>query len=152
MNIDKQIIIIIGLPGSGKTTFSKQFKDHIIFDDFISKFYDGKVMETIKMNNKICLIDPRLCMYNIFQRIIDKILKITDKQNIHLILFKNDINKCIHNIKKRQIEHDNNENNDKINIHIVNEKTLYSYAKEYDLKNYNDFESTIIDVYSVIYE
>lgn len=139
MNIsfDKQILIIIGLPGSGKTFFSKNIekKGYIIFDDFITSFYDGQIISCLKRNLKICLNDPRLCLKNIFDYYINKILKIVDKSNIYLILFENNSERCLKNINNR------NDNRKRV------EETVVMYSNQYDVCNYKNFEHCLIDVY-----
>ena len=67
------VIIIIGLPCSGKTELSKTFIGYHIFDDFISTFYNDKVISYIMKNRKICLNDPRLCIYDTFIKYMNKI-------------------------------------------------------------------------------
>ena len=65
----EKIIIIIGLPGSWKTTFSQKLKDYKIYYDFISKGYS--ITDLCKEN--ICLIDPRLTQLNLFKKCISEI-------------------------------------------------------------------------------
>ena len=39
--MDTKVIIVIGLPGSGKTTYSEKLSDvYEIHDDFITNFFD----------------------------------------------------------------------------------------------------------------
>jgi GTPase SAR1 family protein len=93
------IIILIGLPCSGKTTFLKSLKTYEIYDDFISTIYDGELFEAIEdPNKKICIADPRLCRYETFERYI-KIFE--GKHNILLILFENNAVKCLKNLESR---------------------------------------------------
>ena len=42
------IIILIGLPCSGKTKFLESLKTYEIYDDFISTIYDGELFEAIE--------------------------------------------------------------------------------------------------------
>ena len=45
------IIIIIGLPGSGKTTFANFLNiklNFLIFDDYLQTYYDGKLLNSLK--------------------------------------------------------------------------------------------------------
>jgi hypothetical protein len=139
--MNNQIIIIIGLPGSGKTTFSRKFKDFIIFDDFIQKFYDGKVINQLKLNKKICLIDPRLCIFDIFLKYINIIEKYVNRSQIHLILFQNVPESCLNNIKLS--------NNMKLgnNYLLSIEETIKNYSLKYSLENYNLWQSTIMIVW-----
>ena len=50
------MIIIIGLPGSEKTCMSQQFSNYEIYDDFISEFYNGKMIKSLKTNKNICIL------------------------------------------------------------------------------------------------
>lgn len=126
------MLIIIGLAGSGKTTYFNQHlsKDYEVFDDFISNFFDGEVMG--KINEEICLIDPRLCDYEMFKRIMTEIEKFVDKSKIKLLLFENNPERCLINAQMR-----------KKNV----AKMIDIYSKKYDLRNYMDYEYEILKVY-----
>lgn len=133
------ILIIIGLPGSGKTTyynnnFSKNYK---LYDDFISNFMDGDIINDIKNNVDICLIDPRLCNYNLFKSIINIIIEYIKPNNINLILFENMPNLCLINSQKR-------------NKNVIN--SINKYTNIYNINNYihdiNNYNCEIIQVYS----
>lgn len=132
----QNVIIIIGLPGSGKTTISKKFDNFVIFDDFISYYYNGKIIESLKTEKNICLIDPRLCIFSIFQKYIYEIEKFVDRNNIKLLLFENDINKCLNNIKKIDQK--------KQGI----EKIIFSYSKNYILDNYKSWNTIIYSIHT----
>jgi GTPase SAR1 family protein len=93
------IIIIIGLPCSGKTTFLNTLKSYEIYDDFISDIHDGKLLTAIEdRTKKICVADPRLCKFEIFERYIRTF---TSDHNILLLLFENNPVKCINNLQNR---------------------------------------------------
>jgi len=127
------MLIIIGLAGSGKTTyFHKNLGDkYHLYDDFISNFFDGEIIE--KINEDICLIDPRLCDYEMFKRIMNEIEKYIDRKNIKLLLFENNPEKCLINSQMRK------------NKNVA--KMIEIYSKKYDLKNYQDYNYEIIKVY-----
>lgn len=135
------LIIIIGLPGSGKTSYIKNnkiFKDFIIHDDFISNFFNGELMRDLKTNNNICVSDPRLCniqMFNKYIEIFQEVIK--DKSQIKLLLFENDKNKCLFNAKLR------NQKNKKV------DKTIELLSEIYNLENYKilDYSYEILSVY-----
>jgi RNase adaptor protein for sRNA GlmZ degradation len=129
-----QIIIIIGLPGSGKTYLSKSYEqdDFLIFDDFLSNFYDGVLINFIKNKKKVVLNDPRLCNIKNFERIVNIIKQHTEQ--FKLILFKNDQENCIKNVKSR-------------NHHERFINDIINYSKVYDLDNYFNYEHEIKDVY-----
>ncbi len=134
---DYQVIIIIGLPGSGKTTYSdtnEELKDCIIFDDFIRYFWKGYVMKSIKNNDKVCLIDPRLCMFDVFKRYISKIEKYVSRDKIKLVIFDNNPDQCLLNIKDR----DNRKGID---------RTILEYSKVYNIDHYKDWICHTIPVF-----
>lgn len=135
------LIIIIGLPGSGKTSYIKNnkiFNDFIFHDDFISNFFNGELMRDLKTNNNICVSDPRLCniqMFNKYIEIFQEVIK--DKSQIKLLLFENDKNKCLINAKLR------NQKNKKV------DKTIELLSEIYNLENYKilDYSYEILSVY-----
>lgn len=131
----EKVIIIIGLPGSGKSMYSKTLSyEYEIYDDFIFNFFDGKVINSLKTNNKICLIDPRLCIINVFNKYIKKILKYVSKNDIKLILYENNINSCINNIKIRG------------NYNIVKDN-LENFSNLYNINYYISYKHIIFTVY-----
>lgn len=127
------MLIIIGLAGSGKTTYFRQnlSNKYELFDDFISNFFDGEVIE--KINEEICLIDPRLCDFELFKEIMMEIEKYIDRNKIKLMLFENNPERCLENSRMRQ----------KKNV----EKMIEIYSKKYDLENYKDYDCEILKVY-----
>jgi GTPase SAR1 family protein len=93
------IIIIIGLPCSGKTTFLKTLKSYEVYDDFISTIYDGELLSAVEYRSrKICIADPRLCNFETFERYIRTF---TSYHNVLLLLFENNPVKCINNLETR---------------------------------------------------
>jgi hypothetical protein len=127
------MLIIIGLAGSGKTTyFHKNLSDkYELYDDFISNFFDGEIIE--KINENICLIDPRLCDIEIFKKYMIEIEKFIDKSQIKLLLFENNPEKCLINSQFRK-----NKNVSKM---------IEFYSKKYDLNDYQDYNYEILKVY-----
>jgi hypothetical protein len=127
------LIIIIGLAGSGKTTYyhEKIDKRYKLYDDFISNFFDGEIIE--KINEDLCLIDPRLCNYELFKKIMIEIEKFIDKSQIKLLLFENNDERCLINAEKR--------GDKKVS------KMIEIYSKKYDLKKYQGYNYEILKVY-----
>lgn len=124
-----KLIVIIGLPASGKTTYyNENLKNsYLFYDDFVSNMVSGELIESIKNGNQdVCIADPRLCNYSIFTRIMRIIEEIIDKSNISLILFENDKNKCLINAQKRK-----NKNVERTIEYLSN---IYNYE---NYKNYN---------------
>lgn len=124
------MLIIIGLAGSGKTTyFNKYLSDkYELYDDFISNLFDIE-----KINDKTCLIDPRLCDFEIFQDVMIDIEKCIDKKQIKLILFENNPELCLINSRKR------------LNKNV--EEMIKIYSKKYQLTNYFNYNYEIIKVF-----
>lgn len=55
--MDTKVIIVIGLPGSGKTTYSEKLSDvYEIHDDFITNFFDWDMIRSLQINNIIWLV------------------------------------------------------------------------------------------------
>ena len=127
------MLIIIGLAGSGKTIYFQQnlSNKYELFDDFITNFFNGEIIE--KINEEICLIDPRLCDYELFKKIMIEIEKFIDRSQIKLILFENNPERCLINSQMRQ----------KKNV----EKMIEIYSKKYDLNNYKNYNCEFIKVY-----
>ena len=142
-NINKyQLIIVIGLPGSGKTTYMKDnIKNHIIYDDFIPNFYSCKIIDDLKNNRKICISDPRLCDFDRFQKFMGIFTDYVKHNNILLILFKNEPMACVLNANTRNAQN--------THIKIVQDSILF-YATKYDLNKYQDYDNMIISVYNAI--
>ncbi len=134
----QSIIIIIGLPGSGKTTFAKtQYSNqYLISDDFIQTFCNGHITKAIKANNPVCLIDPRLCDFATFNRYMTKLE--LGPGDINLILFENDPVTCLQNAKSR--------NDNRLGI----EQTIESYSKIYSLDNYLAYDPIILPCWKPI--
>jgi len=131
------LVIIIGLPGSGKTTYFNNnkenlFKNYIYHDDFISNFFNGELMNDIKENKNVCISDPRLCNIEKFNNYLKVFLEFKDKKEIKLILFENNKNKCLENAKHRN----------KKNVN----KTIELLSNIYNLDNYNSFHFEIIPI------
>jgi len=136
--MDKQVIIVIGLPGSGKTFFCQDIcsaHGHKLFDDFLNNFYDGELLEALQLGNKVCINDPRLCQYPIFEKYMTIFSNYVGHDNIHVYLFENDPDQCTKNIIR---------SNDtrKGLVH-----TITSYSKHYTINNYSKWDHNIVLVY-----
>lgn len=131
--MEKQLVIVIGLPGSGKTTYCKKFKEYLLFDDFVTNIFNYKAICELKAGEKVCLNDPRLCYYDIFEMYITKFEKCIAKENIQLIIYENNPEQCITNIKIRGDDM---------------WKTVNQYSEKYSITNYAKWNPTILPVYS----
>ncbi|ANB51041.1 hypothetical protein [Powai lake megavirus] len=150
--MDKQLIIVIGLPGSGKTSWCKNQQEYIIFDDFISTFYDGEIISALVNNKKVCINDPRLCIFDIFARHINIMEEYINRNNIYLVLFENNPQQCIinaHNRIENKYNNMNTFNPKQKNLEKQRlELNITEYAKKYSINNYLKWNHIIINVYS----
>ena len=128
------MIIIIGLPGSGKSHLIKTFQMKY-YDDFISNFFNGELINDLNDNIDICITDPRLCNKEIFIRYMNVIEEVIDKSQISLILYKNDKERCLNNIKNRNIK--------KVEQTIERLSNIYNPNDEIYMK----YKNEIIDVF-----
>lgn len=138
--MSKKLVVIIGLPCSGKTTLMNKYlkKKYLVFDDFIDNFINYELVKNIKLGKKICICDPRLCDFKIFNFYMKIFKNYIQLKNIFLILFENDPKNClINNIK--------NNYNDITKNKIKN--SIYKFSKVYDLNNYINHHYIIISVY-----
>ena len=134
--MDHKLIIIIGLPGSGKTTYMTTLDTYVIFDDFLDQFFNGRVISAIKNKENVCIADPRLCLFDVFTRIIDELERYIDRTNIKLIQFENNPELCVENISLRN---DNRKG-------II--QSIYVYSTRYILSNYEKWDYIILPVQS----
>lgn len=95
------ILFIVGLPGSGKTTLAKNINEnkggsYRIIDD--PKDFDLDVLPFL--NENLIITDPHLCNGNIREMAVSKILAQTEA-NIEWIFFENNPKVCLENIIAR---------------------------------------------------
>lgn len=132
------LTILIGLPGSGKSYTIAQQRFDQVYDDFISDFYNGHVIDALQKGRKISVADPRLCDFTIFSRYLNIFEQFIDPSHIRLILFENNPQQCLINIQLR--------NDSRRNV----ERTLHLYSSFYHLDNYIklDYPFTILPVWT----
>lgn len=133
-----KLLIIIGLPASGKTTyFNQNLSDKFKFyDDFVSNIFDGKLVNDLKKKeNNICVADPRLCNFQIFNRVMNIFLQHISKNDIDIILFENDKDKCIINANQRGSRF--------VTKSIEFNSLIYNYD------NYSEYNYKLMPVYSI---
>lgn len=158
-NNNTSIIIIIGLSGSGKTTYSKKLERILkhnktnnkenkiyLFDDVFNSYGHTK-SELINImlwceEKTIIVNDPRFCDPSIFEKFITELNKYVLNDKIKLIMFENELDKCIQNIINREKQ----SNYYDINILIERVKNL---SEKYSLNNiiYSEFDREIVSVY-----
>jgi len=93
----KIIYLIIGLPGSGKTTIMNKFKRTHLIDDMTS-------ISQLPTNatKRIAISDPYFCRKPVFDSAISILKKQYPEHIIKLIEFENDKYKAIQNADKRK--------------------------------------------------
>lgn len=91
-----RLTIIIGLPCSGKTTLmNNDFSNSIIHDDFFDKGKVEVIISELINGNNVCISDPRLCDFEQYDKLIERIN--INKRYIQTILFGSDKDACIDN-------------------------------------------------------
>lgn len=93
----KVFYIVVGLPGSGKTTFLKSV-DGAVFDDCVNfTRVKSKIKEDI-----IYIAHPMLCLKKHLDSLVVDIMDKYPDSKINFIYFENNPKKCIKNIKNRE--------------------------------------------------
>lgn len=91
----KILVFIVGLPGSGKTTWAKNQNDGFVVDD--PKFIE-EIKIAIDQNNKVYVVDPHLVLDH-FRKLAEQAELGVDE--VQWIFFENNPNACWENVKNR---------------------------------------------------
>ena len=146
---NSEIMIIVGLPGSGKTTFAKAYKElseqkmemAIVFDDIVGNSTYNDFINTISNQSmkNIIITDPRFCIENVFGGFVNKIENFIQKEKIKIVLFENNKEKCLTNLKSRE---KNQSQFEKF------AKSLNNLSKQYNTNNqiYKKYSNVIIPI------
>jgi hypothetical protein len=124
-----KLIIIVGLPGSGKTELLKKFNGFIKYDDFLDEHdkFESILQDLIKGEKVVCS-DPRLINYKTYFNLFDNL---KNKIKIETIVYENNSKQCIIN------------NEIRIKKNIIENKKLYPYT--FKVRN-EKFKKIIIDI------
>ena len=103
----KPIIIVIGLPGSGKTFFCNQYKnDYTIFDDCKDLDQFTTAIDLYLNKQKIIISNPWFVLQDVQKKIIQTLIdKNVDIENdVQWIFFENNPQQCWQNVCFRQLQ------------------------------------------------
>ena len=119
-----KLIIVVGLPASGKTTYCQQkYPEYVLYDDYLNTVYNNTLMQQLQnADSKVIINDPRLCNTKIFKQQVNNILQYIPITNIRFILFGNTPDQCILNSQLR-----NNKDKD-----IFLSEQIHTYSQNYD--------------------
>lgn len=101
-----EIIFIVGLPGSGKTTLAMNMyledQDHTILRDDYSLHYDKHDFMWNLFVKRVIITDPRLCGVSEHKAIalIERNHPVYEGANFKFIYFENDPEACIINARR----------------------------------------------------
>lgn len=138
--ISPKLVVVIGLPGSGKTTYINEVSG-TKFDDFINTFCTGEFMRELERlryadtEQPIYIGDPRLCDYGVFKKFMRRILEVIEAGELKLILFENDPKACINNAKQRASTAMDDDDHDP--DRVVND--IIALSKIYHVDNYTGY-------------
>lgn len=130
----QELTIIVGLPGSGKTTLTKNLStdENMIIDDFFNTHFAQSVLPLLKLK-PVIINDPRLCLKSIFVHLLDILGDYMQNLHIHIIFFENSPEQCIKNIQPYLL----------LKPNIIN--TIQGYSKSYNIQDLIEYSQTKIN-------
>lgn len=145
-----KLILVVGLPGSGKTSYAEKYKEQnnelsykiFIYDDIMSNYANGLFLKKIiDCDHKIILLtDPRFCIKSVFDGFIKEVQKYVCDTNIDVVLFENDKEQCLLNVEIRE------KNNHKLKSIINSLDKFYNYYDK-NYESYKKFNCELLPVY-----
>jgi hypothetical protein len=146
-NNETKVIIIVGLPASGKTKYAENYvKEHddkiFVYNDIVSNYTNCGFLTSIADHTKKTIIinDPRFCIANVFNGIVLQVQKYICDSNIKIVIFENNRDQCRLNLKLREKDKKIRE---KFMKSLDNFHNYYNYTNEI----YKRFDYVILPVY-----
>jgi len=101
-NSQAHVVLVLGLPASGKTTFCQSHfddKTFYIFDDALFSASSEIVLsKLLEKGQKVVYCDPRLCSLDIFKKLYEHVVQCVDSPaQIAVVYFDNDPEQCVKN-------------------------------------------------------
>lgn len=109
----QEIKLIVGLPGSGKTTWGSRFaakNSKVLFIDDISMLTNNALsyFKTVSKEYEVMLIADVFFCDSVIRKDAFQILSgLFPEAKIEMVFFENSVEKCEKNVYKRQLEGDN---------------------------------------------
>jgi hypothetical protein len=94
-----RVVLVLGLPASGKTTFCQSHFDEKVFyifdDPLFSSASEIVLNKLVEKGQKVVFCDPRLCSLDIFKKLYEHLVQFVDSPaQIAVVYFDNDPEQC----------------------------------------------------------